>query len=100
MWNKESLISADVWNVDETGFRIGCMRGRMVVIHAGQKSAYTVAAENRGSVTVMKTISADGRVILPMLIMQGAIFKEKLFMNDLSDDAVLAIRIEPDRIYQ
>ena len=36
--NKHSVPS-DIWNFDETRFRIGCRRGRMFITHSAQKSA-------------------------------------------------------------
>lgn len=36
----ESILPQDIYNFDETGFRIGCLGGRMVMTHSDQKAAY------------------------------------------------------------
>jgi hypothetical protein len=39
----------------------------------------------------MECICADGTDIEPMIILAGALLKEKHFMNDLSDDIMLGV---------
>lgn len=63
----------------------------MPITHSTQKSAYTADPQNCESVTVIETISADGMANHPMVIMQGAVFKEKLFNYNLSDETLLAM---------
>jgi hypothetical protein len=81
----------DVWNFDETGFRIGCLRGQLVLTHTNQKAVYIADPENRESITIIEAISAKGLTIDPLVIMQGVIFKEKHFDNDLSNSTLLGM---------
>ncbi|KAM4055588.1 Tc5 transposase DNA-binding domain-containing protein [Hirsutella rhossiliensis] len=53
---------ADIWNMDETGFRIGIGRDQVVVTKS-RRSQYFGIEENRESATAVEAISADGRYI-------------------------------------
>jgi hypothetical protein len=37
----------NVWNFDETGFRIGCLRGSMVFVRSTTKAVYLADPDNR-----------------------------------------------------
>jgi len=81
----------DVWNFDETGFRIGCLLGQIVFTHTENKAVYISDPENRELVTSMECISASGETIDPMVILQGIIFKEKHFDNNLDGRTLMAM---------
>jgi len=81
----------DIWNFDETGFRIGCLRGQLVLTHTNQKAVYIADPENRESITIIESISGDGCTIDPMVIMQGVIMKEKHFNNSLSESVLMGV---------
>ncbi|KAI0993181.1 hypothetical protein K3495_g15002 [Podosphaera aphanis] len=83
----------NIWNFDETGFRIGCLNGQLVLIWAEQKAVYLIDPENRDYVTCIEAISASGKTIPPMVILSGALLLEKFFGKDL-DDGVLFAMIE------
>lgn len=85
MIDSESLIPSDIWNFDETGFWIGCLRDRILITHASQKSGYTADPQNHKSVTVIDAVSAAGDTIDPTVIIQGAVFKEKYFTTNLTE---------------
>jgi DDE superfamily endonuclease len=80
----------DVWNFDEIGFRIGCLRGRMVIVPADVKAIYLADPDNRESITALECCSAGGRSIAPFLILKGDILLEKHFKNQMDNKAKLA----------
>ncbi|KAH7348668.1 hypothetical protein BKA65DRAFT_398285, partial [Rhexocercosporidium sp. MPI-PUGE-AT-0058] len=81
----------DVWNFDKVGFRIGCLRGRLVIVPADVKAVYLVDLDNRESITSLECVSAAGKYIESFLILKGEVIKEKLFDNDIPDDVILAV---------
>ena len=81
----------DVYNMDETGFRIGCLAGRVVITHATTKAVYLADPDARDWITAVETISAGGKTIPPMLILAGSVMLEKHFDNDLDDDTLIAM---------
>ena len=50
---------AYIRNMDEKGARIGCPGGKEVVVPVSIKEMYTGVPENRKSLTVIESISAD-----------------------------------------
>jgi len=85
------IAQADVYNMDETGFRIGCLNGRIVITHASTKAVYLADPEVRDWVTTIETISASGTTIPAMIILAGSILLEKHFDNNLDDNTLIAI---------
>ncbi|KFY48584.1 hypothetical protein V496_10253 [Pseudogymnoascus sp. VKM F-4515 (FW-2607)] len=47
-----------IWNMDETGFRIGIPGGERVIVPRTAKELYTLSPENRLSMTVIEAVSA------------------------------------------
>jgi len=86
-----NIRTQDIWNFDETGFRIGCLQSQLVFTRVENKAVYISDPENRELVTSMECISADGRSINPMIIMAGIVFKEKHFDNNLNGQTLLAM---------
>jgi hypothetical protein len=80
-----------VWNFDETGFRIGCLRGQLVLTHTNNKAVYIADPENRETIIVIEAISASGATIDPLVIMQGVVFLKKHFNNNLADSTLLGM---------
>ncbi|KAI0994129.1 hypothetical protein K3495_g14054 [Podosphaera aphanis] len=80
-----------IWNFDETGFRIGCLNGQLVLIWAEQKAVYLIDPENRDYVTYIEAISANGKTIPPIVILSGALLLEKFFGNNLDDGVLFAM---------
>jgi len=80
----------NIYNFDETGFRIGCLAGQLVFTRT-KKQVYISDPDNRELITSIECICTDGTAIQPMIIMASCIMKEKHFMNDLDDDIVLAV---------
>jgi hypothetical protein len=112
---KCNLQRFDVWNFDETGFRIGWLgKTKVVISRANRKKRVrrTVLAcirvihitelianiniqvatpnpRNRKSVTSVECISATGRWIPSMIVAQGKVVLEGYAQNDLDGEAIL-----------
>ena len=84
------IVDEDVWNMDETGFRIGYGRAHWVVSGHSRKPLLLTDPDNREYVTSCECISAGGRDIPPMVIIAGVLILEKWAQqNDLNDDVLL-----------
>ena len=84
------IADEDVWNMDETGFRIGCGRAHWVISTHSRKPLLLTGPDNREYVTSCECISAGGRNIPPMVIIAGVLILEKWpQQNDLNDDVLL-----------
>jgi hypothetical protein len=59
--------------MDESGIRIGCPKGEKIIVPIDVKELYSASPENRKSVTLIETISADRKKpIPPFIIAPGA----------------------------
>ena len=76
--------------MDETGFRIGVLNGKIVIIYLNTKAVYLADPDNRESLTVIETVSAGGEAIALFLILKGEILLEEHFNNDLDAELVFA----------
>ena len=65
------VVDGDIWNMDETGFRIGCGIAHMVVTRHVNRTLFLRDAENRDFITSIECISASGEVIPPHLVLKG-----------------------------
>jgi hypothetical protein len=79
-----------MWNMDETGFRIGVLNGKIVIIYLNTKAIYLADPDNRELLTVIETVSAGGKAIILFLILKGKILLEEYFNNDLNTEIVFA----------
>jgi hypothetical protein len=57
--------------MDKKGCRLACPAGEDVIVPVRIKEMYVRVPENRLSVTVVKSISADGKAIPPLVIVPG-----------------------------
>ncbi|RPB04600.1 hypothetical protein L873DRAFT_1928029 [Choiromyces venosus 120613-1] len=57
-----------IYNMDESGFRIGCLTGEMVIVQTEVKELYTSSSENHKSITIIETICIDGSPPIPPVI--------------------------------
>ena len=65
------ILPENCWNFDEIGFRIGCLRGRFVIVPCDVKAVYLADPDNRESVTALEYINVVGQAIEPILITKG-----------------------------
>ncbi|PMD15281.1 hypothetical protein NA56DRAFT_693366 [Hyaloscypha hepaticicola] len=75
--------------MDEIGFRIGVLRGRIVITHLNTKAVYLADPDNRESLIAIETIYVNGTTISPFLILKGEVLQEEYLENDLEDELVL-----------
>ena len=61
-----------IWNMDETGFRVGIPGGERVMVPRAVKQLYTPSPENRISITIIEAVSAAGQKIAPVLVHRSA----------------------------
>ena len=76
--------------MDETGFRIGVLNRKIIIIYLNTKAIYLADPDNRESLTIIETVSARGEVIALFLILKGKILLEKYFNNNLNTKIVFA----------
>jgi hypothetical protein len=67
---KEGIVPEDIWNMDETGFRIGVGKDQMIVTKR-DRAHYLGIPENRESATAIEAISAGGQYIPAFLVLTG-----------------------------
>ncbi|KFZ23918.1 hypothetical protein V502_01603 [Pseudogymnoascus sp. VKM F-4520 (FW-2644)] len=80
---KHHIKPESIWNMDETGFRIGIPGGERVIIPRTAKELYTPSPENRTSITILETVSAVGGTIPPVLIIPGKIHMNSWYHPNL-----------------
>jgi hypothetical protein len=76
--------------MDETGFYIGVLNGKIIIIYLNTKAVYLADPDNRESLTIIETISARGEAIALFLILKGEILLEEYFNNNLNTETVFA----------
>ncbi|KAJ6437104.1 FAD linked oxidase domain-containingprotein [Purpureocillium lavendulum] len=64
------ILSEDIWNMDETGFRIGVGKDQLIITKR-KRSHYFSIPENRESATLIEAISAGGRNTPAFIILAG-----------------------------
>jgi hypothetical protein len=67
---QEGITPESIWNMDETGFRIGVGKDQFIVTRR-QRAHYFGIPENRESATAIEAISAGGHYIPAFLILSG-----------------------------
>ncbi|USP77769.1 hypothetical protein yc1106_05043 [Curvularia clavata] len=80
---------SDIWNFDETGFRIGIGKDQWVVTFEPRRRVYLPTPDNRISLTVTECVNAAGHAIPPMIIVEGDALLERYF-TDLPDNCLIA----------
>ena len=73
----------DIWNMDETGLRVGVGCGQWVIVPTGQEQGrFTNLIGSQGDtehVTVIESISAGGVTIAPHIVIKGIVIQERWF---------------------
>jgi hypothetical protein len=77
--------------MDEKGCRIACPSGEEVVVPIGIKEMYVGVPENRLSVTVVESISADGKAIPPLVIVPGRNIMVSWFSENMTEAEVVTV---------
>jgi hypothetical protein len=88
---EEDIKPEDIWNMDEIGFRVGCLsRKSLIVTRKEVKKAYLTNLEDRTLVTLVECISALGKLINPLVILLQKVFLLWFFPSLLPDKYQLA----------
>jgi len=77
--DERGILPTDTYNFDETGFRIGIGRDQWVVTRDSKRPLFLASSSNQELVTVIETISGDGAVLPPMIIVPGMLQMEDWF---------------------
>jgi hypothetical protein len=77
--------------MDEKGARVYIPIGEEVVVPIGIKEIYTGIPENRISLTIIESISADGKAILPVVIVPGVIIMVSWFHENMTSYEVIIV---------
>jgi hypothetical protein len=94
-----NIQAIDIWNMDETGLRIGIGRGQWVVVPVedsigGNLSRFHSQLGHQfctEHVTVVEAISAGGVTIDPLIIVQGIVIQERWFHGIKSGDIAITV---------
>ena len=79
--DKYKIKPANYWNFDETGWRVGCLQGRVVFTFSKVAAVYMSDPDTRESITSIEAINAAGEAALSMLILPRVILLEPEFGN-------------------
>jgi DDE superfamily endonuclease/Tc5 transposase DNA-binding domain len=80
--DKYKIKKEDIWNMDETGLRVGVGRGQWVIVPSGQEGRFKDIIGSHGDtehVSVIEAISAGGIVISPHLVIKGIVIQKRWF---------------------
>jgi hypothetical protein len=77
--------------MDEKGCRLACPAEEDVMVPVRIKEMYVGVLENRLSVTVVKSISADGKAIPPLVIVPGRNIMMSWFSEQMTGAEVVLV---------
>jgi DDE superfamily endonuclease/Tc5 transposase DNA-binding domain len=80
----------DIYNMDETGFRIGVGRAHSVITRYRSGRQYLADPDNRDYITSIECICADGTALPSCLVLKGAIIQERFIVDQLDESTLLA----------
>jgi hypothetical protein len=93
--NEYKVQKADIWNMDETGLRVGVGRGQWVVVPAGQEQGrFTNLIGSHGDtehISIVEAISANGVTIAPLIIIKGAVIQARWFSDFQDGDIAVGV---------
>jgi hypothetical protein len=86
---EKGIVPQDIWNMDETGFRIGVGKDQLIVTKR-KRAHYFGIPENRESATAIEAISAGGQVAPAFLILAGQYHMAQWYQQpELEDDTAI-----------
>jgi hypothetical protein len=89
---KQYKISpSNLYNMDETGFRIGQGKQEAVVTAYSETNTRIGSASIRESITIVECIAADGFVLFPMIIFAGKAHMEEWYQQNLENEYQIAV---------
>ncbi len=88
---KYAIQSNDIWNMNESDFRIEVERDHLVITLIKKRSLHAINSRVRNLVSDVKTISAEKeKIFLMLIILEINILNKWVQKNDLNDDLLLA----------
>ena len=90
---EHGICEEDVWNFDETGFRMGIARSDWVITSISENDKHSIRSkdpDNRESLTSIESINGAGGSIPSFLILTGMMIMNSWSNNDLNEDVVLS----------
>jgi hypothetical protein len=88
---KYGIRQDDSYNMDETGFRIGCLGSQIVITHLITKVVYLSNPDNREVVSSVECNSGGGFALKSMIILAESVLMEKHFDNAIDDGVLFAM---------
>jgi hypothetical protein len=82
---------SNLYNFDETGFRIGQGKGEKVITAYPDRASRIGSAFNWESITVIECVAASGVVIPPAVIFAGKAYMEEWFEQGVDNNYLFAI---------
>lgn len=79
----------DMWNFDETGYRIGMARSDWVIAVDPTRAVYSKCPNNRELLSAIECINGAGGEIPPFLIVTGTNILAPWFINDLDPNVAV-----------
>ncbi len=79
----------DIWNFDETGYRIGMARSDWVIAVDPTRTIYSKCPNNRELLSAIECINGVGGEIPPFLIVTGTNILAPWFLNDLDPNVAV-----------
>lgn len=86
-----NILPEDFYNMDETGYRIGCGRATKVITRRQHTRLYSNDPDNRDHVTGIECIAASGHVLPCAVVLRAAYILEKHVVPTLHGDTLLAV---------
>ncbi|EED21060.1 conserved hypothetical protein [Talaromyces stipitatus ATCC 10500] len=80
----------NLWNFDETGFIVGQGKDEAVVTAFPKTSKRVSSLSSRESITVIEGVSAEGKIIPPLLIPKGKVHLEEWYRHLQDDEWLVA----------
>ncbi|RPB00296.1 hypothetical protein L873DRAFT_1789057 [Choiromyces venosus 120613-1] len=81
-----------IYNIDESGVRIGCSTGEIIVVPTEVKELYTASPENRKSLTIIEAICTDKTPPPPpVIICPGEKIMESWIHENLTGVEVITV---------
>ncbi|KAI1002970.1 hypothetical protein K3495_g5235 [Podosphaera aphanis] len=79
------ILPENIWNMDEHGLGLGICTYQRIIGASDKSSTYRKAPENREWVSIVETISVDGRKTRPLIIFKGAAPQSNWFEQEVPD---------------
>ena len=91
----DEIAKEDIWNMDETGLRVGVGRGQWIIVPTNQvDSRFKNLIWSLGDtehISVIEAISAGCTVIAPLIIIKGVIIQTRWFHDLKEDDIAIGV---------